>query len=101
MSNEIETLFIALPFEDKREIILHGTALYLSTLKKRLFLAIAKIEQFEKKYQISLDKLDSEGLPDDADYHRHEDFILWHHWADTGKKLKEQINSLNKLHPQT
>jgi len=88
---DIERLFESLSPEDRIAIIKHGIALYLSSLKKRLFLAQGKIRQFEEKYDISLDKLDKNGLPDNADYQMHEDYIMWHHWADSIDKLKKQI----------
>jgi len=91
----IENLFESLTPEDKIAILRHGISLYLSSLKKRLFLAQAKIRQFEEKYQISLDQLDKEGLPDDADYQLHEDYLMWHHWADNIGKLKKQIDTLD------
>lgn len=91
---KIESLFTSLPPEAKSAIIVHGAALYQSTLKKRLFLAQAKIRQFEDKYQTSLSQVDKEGLPEDANYAMHEDYIMWHHWNDTVEKLSEQLAHL-------
>jgi len=91
----IESLFESLSPENRITIIRHGIALYLSSLKKRLFLAQAKNRQFEEKYNISLEKLDIKGLPDDADYQMHEDYLMWHHWVDNIGKLKKQIDILD------
>jgi len=32
--------------------------------------------------------LDDRGLPDDAGYEMHEDYIMWHHWAAVADKIK-------------
>jgi len=97
IKEKIENLLAALPPEEKLVIISHGIALYLSTLKKRLSLAQGKVRQFEEKYNISLAELETRGLPDDADYQMHEDYIMWHHWTDTVQKLKRQIEVLNEI----
>jgi len=82
MSRRIEGLFSSLVPEEKVSVISYGVALRLSDLWKRLFLAESKARQFEKKYHTTLQDLDAEGLPDDADYEMHEDYIMWHHRAD-------------------
>ena len=94
LMEKTEKGFISLSPEEKFAIITHGTALYLSTLEKRLFLAQAKVRQFEEAYGISLSELDARGLPDEADYEMHEDYLMWHHWADTAEKLMEQVDLL-------
>lgn len=100
LRENIENVFESLPQEAKVTIISHGIALYLSSLKKRLFLAQAKIRQFEEKYNMSLDNLDMKGLPDNADYQMHEDYLIWHHFADHIGKLKKQIDILQSLATQ-
>ncbi|MCK4417096.1 MAG: hypothetical protein KAV99_02900 [Candidatus Latescibacteria bacterium] len=96
----IENVFASLSPEEKIAIISHGIALHLSALKKRLFLAQAKVRQFEEKYRITLAKLDTQGLPDDANYQMHEDYLMWHHWTDTAEKLKGQIDLLQAIAAQ-
>lgn len=93
----IDNLFSTLTADEKRTIISHGAAIYLSDLKKRWFLAQAKIDHFEKKYGLSLTRLEERGLPTDADFQIHEDYVMWNHWSDTSDKLKKQINLLEKL----
>ena len=99
--NKIESQFKKLPPESQTAIIAHGAALYLSILKKRVVLARAKIQQFEAKYQTSLAQLDNSGLPDDADYEMHEDYIMWHHWNDTIQKANDQVALLEKIADNT
>lgn len=78
---QVETVFATLPPEEREVIISHGTALRLSDLKKRHFLAASKVRYFEEKYRVTLPALESAGLPDNAGYEMHEDYILWRHWA--------------------
>jgi len=96
----IEDLFSALVPEEKASVISHGVALRLSDLQKRLFLAESKVRQSEEKYHTTLEELDAEGLPDGADYEMHEDYIMWHHWAEVIGKMKERIASLQEIAEQ-
>lgn len=91
---DIEKLFNSLPPDEKSSILTHGMAFYISSLKKKLFLAEAKIKEFENKYQTTIEKIDSKGLPDDANYEMHEDYVMWHHWNDACQKLKNRIKGL-------
>jgi len=93
----IEKTFLALPRQEREAIISYGTALRLSDLRKRLFLAQSKVRRFEEKYNISLMQLDTDGLPDDAGYEMHEDYIMWHHWAAVADKVRKDIVSLDRI----
>jgi len=93
----IESFFSSLPQDERVAIISYGVAVRLSDLRKRLFLAESKVKYFEGKYQTTLVELDSDGLPDDADLEMHEDYILWHHWAEVIEKTKETLTSLEKI----
>jgi len=93
----IEGLFSSLPQDERAAIISYGVAIRLSDLRKRLFLAESKVKHFEEKYQITLAELDADGLPDDANYEMHEDYILWHHWAEVVEKTEKAIASLEEI----
>jgi len=93
----IEGLFSSLPQGERAAIISYGIAIRLSNLRKRLFLAESKVKHFEEKSQITLAELDAEGLPDDADWEMHEDYILWHHWAEVIEKTREALVSLEEM----
>ena len=97
---QIEKTFSSLPPEERDAIISHGVALRLSNLRKRLFLAESKVRHFEEKYKVTLSQLDADGLADDADYEMHEDYILWHHWAEVADKIKTGIASLEETAQQ-
>jgi hypothetical protein len=93
----VEKTFFSLPREEREAIISHGTALRLSNLRKQLFLAESKVRHFEEKYKVDLARLDADGLPDDADYEMHEDYVMWHHWAAVANKIKKDIVSLEEI----
>lgn len=96
----IEKSFLALPSIERATIIRHGVALRLSDLRKRLFLAESKVQLLETKYNTSLAKLDSEGLPDDAGVEMHEDYIMWHHWTEAAQKARSELSSLEDIERQ-
>ena len=94
---QVESTFLSLPGEEREAIISLGATLRLSYLKKRLFLAENKVLYFQEHYGITLDQLEAKGLPDDADYCMHEDYIMWHHWAGVVDKIKTDIAALEEI----
>lgn len=99
-SIQLEARFQTLPVSEKTLIISHGAALRLAQLRQRLFLAESKVRHFETKYATDLSVLDSQGLPDDAGYEFHEDYILWHHWQEVVLTVSEQIAALEGITSQ-
>lgn len=96
-SMPVEQAFLELPQDERETIISHGTVLRLSDLKKRHFLATSKIRQFEDMYHTTLPQLEQEGLPDDASYTMHEDYILWRHWASVAEEIDKKITALEHI----
>ncbi len=96
-TTDIERVFSSLPPEERETIIRHGVALRISDLRKRLFLAQSKVWQFDEQYGTTLERLESEGLPDGAGYEMHEDYILWRHWANVAQKAIHDINALQDI----
>lgn len=88
----IEGSFLSSPSAERVTLIRHGVALRLSDLKNRLFLAESKVRALEAKYNMSLARLDAEGLHDDASVEMHENYIMWHHWADAAKQPGKSSN---------
>ena len=93
----IERKFALLPRQDRETIIRQGAQMHLTVLRKRLFLAESKVRYFEEKYGDVLRAWDTKGLPENADYEIHEDYVLWHHWVDTSKKVQQEIASLSEV----
>ena len=94
---QIEEQFLSLPREKREAIITHGAAFLLADLRNRLFLAESKIRFFEEKYLASLSQLDADGLPDGAGWEIHEDYILWHHWAQVAEEARHDIACLEGI----
>ena len=80
-----------MPRVEREAIISYGAALRLSSLRKRRFLAQSKVQAFEKKYQTTLAQLDAAGLPDDANFEMHEDYVMWHHWREVFEAMSRDI----------
>ena len=93
----IERKFALLPRQERETIIRQGTQMHLTVLRKRLFLAESKVRYFEEKYGDTLHVWDTQGLPENADYEVHEDYVLWHHWSDTSQKMQQEIASLSGI----
>ena len=96
-NESVENKFLLLSVEEKASIISHGVAVRFAEWKKRLFLAESKVCFFEEKYNVTLSELDAKGLPDDAGYEMHEDYIQWQHWLDVRKKAKQMVKSLKVI----
>jgi hypothetical protein len=96
----VEKSFLALPENEREAIISLGAALRLSYLRKRLFLAESKIQHFEKEYGMPLGEVEARGLPDDADYRMHEDYVMWNHWAEVADQIKKDIDQLETITEQ-
>jgi hypothetical protein len=97
VTGEMEKAFLTLSPDERETIISHGVALRLSHLKKRLFLGESKIRHFEEKYRKTLSELEEHGLPDDAGYGMHEDYVMWRHWAEVVKKAKRDMDVLERI----
>ncbi len=96
----IERVFLSLPGAERETIIRHGVALRLSDLRKRLFLAESKLRQFEEGCGAALTHLDQAGLPHNAGYEMHEDYIVWHHWTTVVQKARQEMAALHSIAQQ-
>lgn len=55
---------------------------------------------FEEKYHTTLARLDTDGLPDNADFEMHENFVMWHHWHEVSETLRKDVALLEKIADQ-
>ncbi len=92
--SNVSDVFATLPREDQKEIFNIGTAFRLLDLQKRLAQAQENVREFEAQYGTALDMLESEGLPEDANYEMHEDYIEWHYWARVREKTQGTLDML-------
>lgn len=95
--SKVSDVFATLPREDQEEIFNIGTAFTLLDLQKRLAHAQENVRKFEAKYGTTLDILESKGLPEDADYEMHEDYIEWHYWARVRDKTQNTLDVLTSV----
>ena len=93
----VSDVFATLPREDQKEIFNIGTAFRLLDLQKRLAQAQENVRGFEAKYGTTLDILESKGLPEDASYEMHEDYIEWHYWARVREKTQDTLDVLTSV----
>jgi hypothetical protein len=95
--SNVSDVFATLPREDQVEIFNIGTAFRVLDLQKRLAQAQENVQKFEAKYGTTLDVLESEGLPEDANYEMHEDYIEWHYWARVRGKTQDTLDVLTSI----
>jgi hypothetical protein len=95
--SNVSDVFATLPREDQEEIFNISTAFRLLDLQKRLAQAQENVKKFEAKYDTTLDVLESEGLPQDAGYEMHEDYIEWHYWERVREKTQNTLDVLTSV----
>jgi len=54
-------------------------------------LADQKVKSFENQYKTTLEKVETEGIPEDADHEMHENYIEWSYWVGAAKRCKKEI----------
>ena len=82
--------------EEQAKVVEYGAMLRLADLRRQLLQAQTTIKELGAKYQTTLTQLSSEGLPDDAGYEMHEDYILWHHYTEKIVRLEKSISVLEE-----
>ena len=83
--------------EELTSIVRQGAVLRLPYLEGRLLQAQEQVRRFEKKYRTTLDALTAQGLPENANYELHEDFIEWEYWSDLLYKTSSTIGRVKSL----
>ncbi len=86
-----------IPIGELASIFKQGALLRLPYLEGRLLQAREHIKGFEKKYGTTVEHLRSHGLPEDADYVMHEDFIEWEYWDDMQRETEMVVKSIKAL----
>ena len=95
----LDRIFYSLSPEDRAEILSVGAAFRRLSLEKQLTLVQGKVQEFEAKYNTTFHQLETEGLPDDADYAMHEDYIEWHYWSRTLERTRKTLDALAAISP--
>ena len=95
----LDRIFHSLPLEDRVEILSIGAAFRRLSLEKQLAQARSKVQGFEARYHTTLHQLEAEGLPDDADYAMHEDYVEWHYWSRVLERTRKTLDTLAAISP--
>jgi hypothetical protein len=95
----LDRIFHSLPPQDRADILSVGAAFHRLSLEKRLARAQNKVQAFEAKYHTTLGRLEADGLPDDADYAMHEDYIEWHYWSRVLEQTQKTFDALTAISP--
>jgi hypothetical protein len=53
---------------------------------------------FQARYQTTLNQLEAEGLPDDADCAMH-DYVEWHYWSRVLEQTQSTLDALVVISP--
>jgi hypothetical protein len=96
----LDRIFHSLSPEDRVEILSIGAAFRRLSLEKRLGRAQSKVQAFEARYHTTLDQLEADGLPDEADYALHEDYVEWHYWSRVLGQTRETLDALDAISPE-
>lgn len=95
----LDRIFHTLSPEDRAEVFSIGAAFHRLNLEKRLSRAQSKVRTFEAEYHATIEQLEADGLPDDADYAMHEDYVEWHYWSRVLKQTQKTLDTLVAISP--
>lgn len=95
----MERAFYSLAPGDRTEIFSVGAAFHRLTLQKRLERAERKVQELEARYHTTLGQIEIDGLPDDAGYAMHEDYVEWHYWTRVSEQTRQAIETLSAFAP--
>lgn len=98
MEKTVDVMNIAeLPAQEMLSILRQGSLLRLPHLEGRLQQAQKQIIRFETTYGLTFAELAAQGLPNDADYQTHEDFIEWEYWQDVHNETQLIVKNIKKI----
>lgn len=87
----------ALPAKELASIVKQGAILRLPYLEGRLLQAREHIKGFTEQYGTTLHDLRAQGLPENAGYAMHEDFIAWEYWSDVLQETEIVVKNVKAL----
>jgi len=86
-----------IPPREVASIFKQGAILRLPYLEGRLLQASKNVKNFELKYKNTLNQLKANGLPEDAGYEMHEDFLEWEYWEDVLLENENIVKHVKEL----
>lgn len=98
MDTMVSVMDIAeLPAQEMLSILRQGSLLRLPYLEARLQQARDRVDRFEETYQTTIGELSAQGLPEDADYQFHEDFIEWEYWHEVWHETEMIVRNVKQI----
>jgi len=86
-----------IPPREVASIFRQGAILRLPYLEGKLLQARKNVKNFELKYKNTLNQLKANGLPEDAGYEMHEDFLEWEYWEDVLLENENIVKHVKEL----
>ena len=98
MESMVKVLEMAdIPAEELAYIVRQGATLRLPYLEACLLQAKEHIRGFTEKYGTTLQHLQAQGLPENAGYAMHEDFIEWEYWEEVLQETEIVVKNIKIL----
>lgn len=94
---KIDNSVAALPLEERERLTRYGALVLARETESRLAFARQKLDAFERKYGMTLEKLNQVGLPDNAGLEEHEDYVEWSGWQSTNDEAKSVLANLRTI----
>ena len=89
--------WIEMPTPELIPILHQGAILRLPYLESRLEEARTQVETFQNKYTTTFAQLNARGLPDNASYEMHEDFIEWEYWTEVAQQTTAALQNVELI----
>ena len=88
---------VKLTAQDWERVLRLGAQGHSSELEAELARVERAIATFEKRYGMPLSHLEKDGLPAEASFEMHEDYIEWSSWDNRRKDLLSRLAALQGL----
>ncbi len=93
----IESTGVKLPAQEWERIIQLGMDGHIKELESELARTIKNIQMLEVKYKMTFARLEEVGLPDNAGWKEHEDYVEWSSWEGYRTELNDKLDKLRAL----
>jgi hypothetical protein len=97
LATKVDESVAALPLAERERLTRYGALVLARETESRLELAKRKLAEFEKKYGMTLARLNKVGLPDNAGLEAHEDYVEWSGWQSTHDEASEVLANLQAI----
>jgi hypothetical protein len=95
--SKVDTSVAALPAAEREKLARYGALALARDTESRLELAKRNLAEFERKYGMTLERLNQVGLPDNAGLEEHEDYVEWSGWQSTLDEATAVLRNLRVI----